>query len=862
MSTFATRLGCLAALGGWGACAQGPVEAPADSVRLAAAAPAPRVEWLQQFGSLPGSATETATAVAVDDTGLTLVGGQTNGVLGAANAGGVDAFLRLVDANGNETWTQQFGTAGTDTVTGVALGATGVYAVGATDGRLGEVHASLSDAFVRKHSLAGAPQWTDQFGSGSTDAASAITVVSSVVEGVAVDEVFVVGVTFSVIEQGQTSSGDQDAWIRKYRSTGVAFEVVWTHQYGTSGTETASDIAAAGGALFVSGSTSGAFAGETSSGNADAYLARFDPATGASHWTRQLGTPGPDSGASVSASGEHVWITGAVVGALPDCGCAAQGTDAFVRRYDRAGGVGWTRQFGSAGLDVSSSLSSDGTGIVLVGQTNGTLAGQTSAGDFDAFARRLDLDGNEIWTRQFGTAAADNAADVAGGSASPRVVGFTDGALIDVTPGGRDAFLRGYDSGGAVLFTRQIDAASPLPAADLARRVIAHRGQLLLAGRTGGPFPGQASAGLLDAYLQWRTLAGKVLDTRQFGTTTQDILGDPAFDNVAEALAADTSGIYVGGGTAGAFAPFTSAGNADAFLRKYSHAGAVLWTRQFGTAFGDTLAGATADDGGVVVGGTTGAALPGQISAGLADGFVRRYDRDGQEIWTVQFGTAAGETIYDMVASPDGIYIVGSTAGHFPGAQNLGIIDAFVHKVDRTGQSRWTRQFGTAAADIAFAAAVDESGMYVTGQRGGDGSAADRDMFVRKFDHDGNLVWEDVYEAGGPGETNIDRSRALAVYGSALYVGGHTLRASYDGFILKYEKDGIDVGGHRQAVRLWTFLGLATSGNDFVSGLTVDGSGVYVCGMTFGDLGCPSPPAPGQPACPGEGDSFVAKLKD
>jgi len=50
--------------------------------------------------------------------------------------------------------------------------------------------------------------------------------------------------------------------------------------------------------------------------------------------------------------------------------------------------------------------------VFLVGRTDGTLAGQTPGGGADAFVRQYDVDGNELWTRQFGTSLFDLARGV------------------------------------------------------------------------------------------------------------------------------------------------------------------------------------------------------------------------------------------------------------------------------------------------------------------------------------------------------------------------------------------------------------------------------------------------------------------
>jgi hypothetical protein len=69
---------------------------------------------------------------------------------------------------------------------------------------------------------------------------------------------------------------------------------------------------------------------------------------------------------------------------------AIGGSDAFVARYDAAGGTVWTYQFGTAGSEVAVGVAVNAGGeTYVVGATDGTLPGQTRAGAVDAFVVKL-----------------------------------------------------------------------------------------------------------------------------------------------------------------------------------------------------------------------------------------------------------------------------------------------------------------------------------------------------------------------------------------------------------------------------------------------------------------------------------------
>ena len=132
------------------------------------------LQWTQQFGS---SGSDAVRGIAVDSTGAVLTAGYTAGTLiGQTSAGSFDAFAQKRDASGNVVWTSQFGTAVNDLAHGVAVDSANQVVVGGyTDGAFpGEVDAGAADALVRVLSPAGTEVFTDQIGSTGNDTASGV----------------------------------------------------------------------------------------------------------------------------------------------------------------------------------------------------------------------------------------------------------------------------------------------------------------------------------------------------------------------------------------------------------------------------------------------------------------------------------------------------------------------------------------------------------------------------------------------------------------------------------------------------------------------------------------------------------------
>jgi len=402
--------------------------------------------------------------------------------------------------------------------------------------------------------------------------------------------------------------------------------------------------------------------------------------------------------------------------------------------------VEWINQFGvSSGFSLTYSQDVDITGNVYVGGgTTDALPGQTGNGAIDAFVRKYDVNGIEQWTRQFGTSGDEDVVDIAVDSSSVYVVGSTTGALpSQTTSGGYDAFIRKYDVNGNELWTRQFGTSGN----DIGSAIGILSSEVYVTGRTDGTFSGQTSSGNDDIFVLKYDSSGNVVWTRQLGTA--------GFDEVV-GLEADSSGIYLAGGTDGAFSGYTNQGDFDAFVRKYDTSGNEVWTRQFGTSSYDDAFEVSIFGSAVYAVGMTSGTLPSQVSAGGDDAFIRKYDVSGNELWTRQFGTSQSDSAFGISAVVTGVYITGGTDGTMPGQTSAGGSDIFLRKYDASGAAIWTVQFGTASSDAVFGSAISGSNLYVTGSTldvlPDQTKSGYQDAFVAKFkeDVDGDGILNDV----------------------------------------------------------------------------------------------------------------------
>ncbi|MBN2113010.1 MAG: hypothetical protein JW785_02665 [Acidimicrobiia bacterium] len=408
-----------------------------------------QVNWTRQFGS---TGYEIARAVAADSGGV-YVAGDVEGVLpGQTAAGDFDVFVRKYDPAGKHLWTRQFGTAGEDHGYGVAVDVSGVYVVGGVEGALpGQSLAGSVDAFVRKYDPDGKHLWTRQFG----DIGVGSEFSAEYGRGVAVDAtgVYVAGHTSGCLPD-QEYCESRDAFVRKYSHAG---KHRWTRQFGTNDVDEANGVAVDATGVYVAGMTYGVFPGQTTYPGAwnmdpDAFLAKLDHA-GNQVWARQIcSTSGSnyfDFGWGVAVGGAAVYVVGSTRAVLPGQ-TSTGGEDAFVRQYDPAGGEGWTRQVcGSEVPDtqIGWGVAADAAGVYLVGETSGPLPGLPQQG-LVGFVRRYDHAGKELWTRTIDTETGKNYAyGVAVGERAMYVAGATSGTLPLQEPnaGSHDVFVRSYE---------------------------------------------------------------------------------------------------------------------------------------------------------------------------------------------------------------------------------------------------------------------------------------------------------------------------------------------------------------------------------------------------------------------------------
>jgi hypothetical protein len=398
--------------------------------------------------------------------------------------------------------------------------------------------------------------------------------------------------------------------------------------------------------------------------------------------------------------------------------------------------VAWTRHYGTAADEAASAIAVDDGGITVVGTTSGTYE-QPLPGGSDGFIQRYDLAGEVLWTREFGTPGQDWAKDVAADASGLTVLWVSDGSF-ESRDNARDLFLRRYDRSGTELWT----TSYVTPKDEEAGGIAADATGLTIVGTTMGVGRDAVTAPTpepIEAIVLRYDLDGQLLWTRQFGSPEPAEGDEEGYRHGvnANAVAIDTAGFTVGGSTGGDLAAPNAGPSSisDAFVRRYDPDGNVLWTRQWGQPGGDAVTSLAVDETGITaVGWTRNSAYEDEVLP--SEAFILRYDLGGTLLWDEIFGSPDSTAAHGVAADAAALTVTGLTWGSLDGP-NEGTFDVFVRHYDRAGTVTWATQFGTPEPDVGMDVAADATGFtlvgHTNGSLGGPGKG-ELDLFVRRYE--------------------------------------------------------------------------------------------------------------------------------
>jgi len=388
---------------------------------------------------------------------------------------------------------------------------------------------------------------------------------------------------------------------------------------GTPESDSAWDVATdADGYVYVVGSTRGSLHNQNHQGASDAYIMQLD-STGTRQWTQQLGTPMDDFGTAIDV-GANVYVVGNTEGAID--GQSNEGmADAFLTAYSKGGAKQWTRAFGSIDQDEPKDLVVDGQGrIFVIGETAGSIDGQTQSGQGDMFFVPFDPAGNRTTAMLLGTPERDTPWGITlSATGSLLIAGESWGEFDGNTNAGNaDIVVMNLNADASTLWSHQFGGTTY----DRGKAIAVSPQGIYVAAYTGSNLGGQVNQGGADLALIRYTASGAREWTKLVGTTA---------DERVYSMAIDPSGnVYLAGESAADFGGQANQGGRDALVAKFDADGNLLWSVLAGTSENDEANGIAVDKNGCVyVVGYSVGDLGGNANAGSYDLFVLSLDSEG-----------------------------------------------------------------------------------------------------------------------------------------------------------------------------------------------------------------------------------------
>lgn len=404
-----------------------------------------------------------------------------------------------------------------------------------------------------------------------------------------------------------------------------------------------------------------------------------------------------------------------------------------------------------------------------------------------------------------------------------------------------------------------------------------------------------ASVGSTDAFITKLDPSGNLIWAKTFGgylTFVYGITTDVSGNLYITGSFQDTSDFDPGANTYN----LISAGSWDTYIAKWDAAGNFLWAKRVGGGGANDAGNDVAVDiiGNVHIAGIFNQTVdfdpgPGTsniTAAGSTDSFILKLDASGNFIWAKSVGGTSSEQVQALVLDGAGsVYFVGDFFGTCDfdpgtGTYNLtsaGSGDAFICKLDNSGNFAWAMKAGGTNSDKAYSIAADNTGnILITGYFDGvvdfdpgpgvanlSSNVSSIDAFVLKLDGDGNYTW--AKKIGGStydGGRCITSDASSNVYFAGNYTGTVDFDPGTGSFILPGNSDvdifisKLDANGNF----VWA-VGFGGLYQDVVEQIVVDAAGMVYCTGNFEDVVDFDPgPLSLNFTSAGVGDVFTMKL--
>ena len=169
---------------------------------------------------------------------------------------------------------------------------------------------------------------------------------------------------------------------------------------------------------------------------------------------------------------------------------------------------------------------------------------------------------------------------------------------------------------------------------------------------------------------------------------------------------------------------------------------------------------------------------------GRHDAYVVKIDKSGNQRFARVFGYKYDEDAKQIIHSNDGGFIlIGTTDSDYDMRR-----DIFVVKMDKNGKRLWQYHYGTREDDEGFSITSAHGGGYILAGYTKDTKNYDKDLYLMKISENGDALWERRY-----GGSRDDAARKIKKIKDGYVIVGYkesTQTFSKDLYLLKVDKEG------------------------------------------------------------------------
>ncbi len=406
------------------------------------------------------------------------------------------------------------------------------------------------------------------------------------------------------------------------------------------------------------------------------------------------------------------------------------------------------------------------SGYVFAGTTESSLEGdvtQSNHGGIDCWIVKMSKTGTIEWNRVMGGSAYEQLYEIkqtadGGYIFCAATESSADGDITAANNGVLDYWVVKLDGSGATTWDVLLGGdQSDIPASIV---------QTADGGYVVGGYSFSSQSGDVTATNHSTNSDYWVVKLNSTGAVTWNVLLGGLGEEELHSIKQTADGGYIATGSSTTSPPSgnvtgTLSGGRDFWVVKLNSTGGVTWNKLIGGNGDEEFSYSVQQtaDGGYIVAGNSSSGASGNISVsthGETDFLVVKLDASGNITWNKMLGGTSFEYVAAVQQTTDGGYIVtGATTSSVSGnvtQEGYGLEDAWVVKLDASGNITWNKVYGGNNSDFPTAIQQTFDGGYIltgytmssaTGTISGtnhDPSGNSNDFWIVKLDANGNIL--------------------------------------------------------------------------------------------------------------------------